>query len=487
MRKISKVSLTTIKLYNTLSRSIEVFQPWTPGVVKIYVCGPTVYDVAHLGHARTYVAFDAIIRFLEFMGYTVRYARNITDVGHLRESGEDKMMEGAMRLKRHPMEVADKYMMDFFSDMNALGVRRPDIQPRASMHIPDIIEAVEKLLDRGYAYRVDGSVYFDVSKIMDYGKLSKIKREELVMHRVEPDPRKRNPADFALWKESPPEYPLSWRTPWGYGFPGWHIECSVMSMKYLGEQIDIHGGGQDLIFPHHENEIAQSEALTGKKPFVKYWLHTGELTVGGKGMHKSLGNFLTIKDVLKNYPRDAIRIFIYSAHYRTPLDYSDKAMEQAYENASKIRNLIEDLIFLEKTTEDGQSSAEFRARVDAFMDDFKVCMANDFNTSNALATMYEYVKFINLQLEKHALDRADIIYSKETLLKMCRVLGLFEDIKEKKFSLDVGEMLKLLLDVRRELRRRGLYDLGDEIRSRLSTLGVLVEDLKDRERIRIVR
>ncbi len=479
--------MTTIKLYNTLSRSIEVFQPWTPGVVTIYICGPTVYDEAHLGHARTYVAFDAIIRFLEFMGYKVRYVRNITDVGHLRESGEDKMMYGALRLKKHPMEVADKYMMSFFSDMDALGIRRPDIQPRASMHIPDIIEAVEKLLDKGYAYLVDGSVYFDVSKIMDYGKLSKIKKEELVVHRIEPDPRKRNPADFALWKESSPDYPLSWRAPWGYGFPGWHIECSIMSMKYLGEQIDIHGGGQDLIFPHHENEIAQSEALTGKKPFVKYWLHTGELTVGGKGMHKSLGNFLTIKDVLKNYSRDAVRIFIYSAHYRTPLDYNDRAMEQAFENSLKIKNLIEDLVFLEKTMEDGQGSAEFKARVEAYMENFKAYMANDFNTPNALATLYEYVKFINLQLEKHILSRADIIYSKETLLNMCSVLGLFQDIQERKLSLDVEEMLKLLLDVRRELRRRGLYELADEIRSRLNTLGIVVEDLKDRERIRIVR
>ncbi|MEM2237861.1 MAG: cysteine--tRNA ligase [Candidatus Caldarchaeum sp.] len=476
-----------IRLYNTLSRSLEVFEPWTAGFVTIYVCGPTVYDVAHLGHARTYVAFDAIIRFLEFMGYTVKYARNVTDVGHLRETGEDKMMQGAARLKKHPMEVADKYMMEFFSDMNALGVRRPDIQPRASMHIPDIIEAVEKLLDKGYAYKVDGSIYFDVSKVTDYGKLSGIKAEELVKHRIDPDPRKRNPADFALWKEAPEDYPLSWKTPWGRGFPGWHIECSVMSMKYLGEQIDIHGGGQDLIFPHHENEIAQSEAITGKKPFVKYWLHTGELTVGGKGMHKSFGNFLTIRDVLKNYSRDVVRFFILSAHYRTPLDYSEKAMEQASENVSRIKNLLDDLHILEETAEAGKGSAEFRSRVDIYMDDFIGFMSNDFNTSNAIASLHEFVRFVNSSIEKQGLVRDDLVYAKGTLYKMLGILGLFQDRPEHVKGLEPTQLLKLLLDVRRELRKRGLYDLGDKIRSELADRGVIIEDLKEGERVRIVR
>jgi len=479
--------LKRIRVYNTLSRSLEVFEPWTAGFVSIYVCGPTVYDVAHLGHARTYVAFDAIIRFLEYMGYTVKYARNVTDVGHLRETGEDKMMQGAVRLKKHPMEVADKYMMEFFSDMNALGVRRPDIQPRASMHIPDIIEAVEKLLDKGYAYKVDGSIYFDVSKVTDYGKLSGIKAEELVKHRIDPDPRKRNHADFALWKEAPEAYPLSWKTPWGRGFPGWHIECSVMSMKYLGEQIDIHGGGQDLIFPHHENEIAQSEAITGKKPFVKYWLHTGELTVGGKGMHKSFGNFLTIRDVLKNYSRDAVRFFILSAHYRTPLDYSEKAMEQASENASRIKNLLDDLHILEETAETGKGSAEFKSRVDIYMDDFVGFMSNDFNTSNAIASLHEFVRFVNSSIEKQGLAREDVVYAKGSLYKMLGILGLFQDSLEQVKGLEPTQLLKLLLDVRRELRKRGLYDLGDKIRSELADRGVIIEDLKEGERVRIVR
>ncbi|MEM4408797.1 MAG: DALR domain-containing protein, partial [Candidatus Caldarchaeum sp.] len=288
-------------------------------------------------------------------------------------------------------------------------------------------------------------------------------------------------------KEAPEVYPLSWKTPWGRGFPGWHIECSVMSMKYLGEQIDIHGGGQDLIFPHHENEIAQSEAITGKKPFVKYWLHTGELTVGGKGMHKSFGNFLTIRDVLKNYSRDVVRFFILSAHYRTPLDYSEKAMEQASENASRIKNLLDDLHILEETAETGKGSAEFKSRVDIYMDDFVGFMSNDFNTSNAIASLHEFVRFVNSSIEKQGLARDDVVYAKGSLYKMLGILGLFQDSLEQVKGLEPTQLLKLLLDVRRELRKRGLYDLGDKIRSELAERGVIIEDLKEGERVRIVR
>ena len=477
--------MSRIYVYNTLTRVVEPFETWTPGLVTMYVCGPTVYDVAHLGHARTYVAFDVIVRFLEYSGYVVKYVRNITDVGHLRETGEDRMLIGAERLRKHPMEVADKYMMEFFSDMEALGVRRPDIQPRASMHIPEIIEAVEKLLDKGYAYRVDGSVYFDVSKASDYGQLSKVKPEDLVKHRIDPDPRKRNPADFALWKEAPPGYPFSWRTPWGVGFPGWHIECSVMSMKYLGERIDIHGGGHDLIFPHHENEIAQSEALTGKKPFVRYWLHTGELTVGGRGMHKSYGNFVTIRDALKQYSRDELRIFILSSHYRTPVDYGERMMEQAVENASKIRTLYENLTFLSETAPEKEGDREFVNGVTALKEEFMESMRQDFNTATALASLYEFVKTVNAYLEKHTPSKDDVLKVGAFLGDMCRVLGLLEERGET-FGHET-ELLKLLLDVRRELRRRGIYDLSDRIRAGLAEIGVVVEDVKGGERVRVVR
>ncbi|BAJ51076.1 cysteinyl-tRNA synthetase [Candidatus Caldarchaeum subterraneum] len=474
-----------IKIFNTYSRSLEVFEPHLPGHVTMYVCGPTVYDVAHLGHARTYVAFDAVIRFLEFMGYRVKYARNVTDVGHLRETGEDRMIVGAERLRKHPMEVADKYMMEFFRDMDALGIRRPDIQPRASMHIPEIIEAVEKLVDKGYGYVIDGSVYFDISKFPDYGKLSNIKPEELLMHRIDPDPRKKHPADFALWKESPPSYPFSWKTPWGRGFPGWHIECSIMSMKYLGEQIDIHGGGQELIFPHHENEIAQSEALTGKKPFVKYWMHTGELTVGGRGMHKSYGNFITIQDALKTYPSDVLRLFILSAHYRTPLDYSEKAMEQAAENFDKITNFYENLSLIAEEDRDKPRDPSLDELGDVFKQSFIEAMSEDFNTPNALAIVYDFMKKVNTRLDDIGHEQA--AHLRQLFLETCRVLGLLQKIERRSSAAEVMEFVKTLVEVRRELRKRGMYDLADRIRNMLAERGIVVEDTKEGERIRIVR
>lgn len=480
---ISSVEL--IKIYNTLSRKIEVFEPWTPGTVTMYVCGPTVYDVAHLGHARTYIAFDAIIRFLEFTGFKVKYVRNITDVGHLRETGEDRMIVGAERLKKHPMEVADKYMMEFFRDMDDLGVRRPDVQPRASMHIAEIIEAVEKLVEKGYGYALDGSVYFDVGKLSDYGKLSKIRPEELVMHRIDPDPRKRNPADFALWKESPPNYPFSWKTPWGRGFPGWHIECSIMSMKYLGEQIDIHGGGQELIFPHHENEIAQSEALTGKKPFVKYWLHTGELTVGGRGMHKSYGNFVTIRDILKRYSPDTIRVFILSSHYRSPIDYSENAMEQADENAAKLLAFSENLRLATEQSSEKEIDNLLRSKAEQIYRRFMESMSEDFNTPKALAELYEFIRVANPYLPN--IGSQDASYLHSLYNQMCSSIGLLQNGGRKTSAAELLELVKLVVEVRRELRKRGLYDLADKIRNMLAERGVYVEDLRDGERIRIGR
>ncbi|MCS7133378.1 MAG: cysteine--tRNA ligase [Candidatus Caldarchaeum sp.] len=474
-----------IKIYNTMTRNLEVFEPFNPGLVTIYVCGPTVYDVAHLGHARTYIAFDAIIRFLEFSGFSVKYARNVTDVGHLRETGEDRMIVGAERLRKHPMEVADKYMMEFFRDMDELGVRRPDIQPRASMHIPEIIEAVEKLVDMGYGYVLDGSVYFDVGKLPDYGKLSKIRPEQLVMHRIDPDPRKKNPADFALWKESPPNYPFSWKTPWGRGFPGWHIECSVMSMKYLGEQIDIHGGGQELIFPHHENEIAQSEALTGKKPFVKYWLHTGELTVGGKGMHKSYGNFITIREILQSYSADQVRLFILSSHYRTPIDYSEKAMEQAVENLSKLVNFAESLRHAAEEVQKQGPDDMLRTKAYQIREKFLESMSEDFNTPKALADLYEFVKTFNPVI--NGLSRDDAAYLHSIFKEMCNSLGLLRKTEKKPSTVDAYEYIRIILEVRRELRRRGIYDLADQLRNMLAERGIVVEDLKEGERVRIGR
>ncbi len=479
-----------IRVFNTLGRRLEEFRTLEPGLVKMYVCGPTVQDVAHLGHARTYVAFDAIIRFLEYYGYKVYYVRNITDVGHIREDTlEDRIVEGARREGVQPMELVDKYMFSFFQDMDALGVRRPNIQPRASMHILDMIEMIKVLLEKGHAYVVDGTVYFDVSTFPDYGKLSGIKPEELEKHRIEPDPRKRNPADFALWKKAEKGYLLKWPSPWGEGFPGWHIECSVMSMKYLGEQLDIHGGGQELILPHHENEIAQSEAYTGRKPFVRYWLHTGYLTINGEKMSKSLGNFISIKDALKKYDADSIRLFILSAHYRSPIDYSDEALLQATQNIERIRGALDELYSLIQESGDGGGGEAEREVMDA-RKRFVEAMENDFNTPEALSAIYSLVRSANNYMtsrSRHSRDALKMYY--DAILELSRALGLLQDYAPGRYRVEgeAGRILDILLEVRGELRRRGIYEISDRIRSKLAEIGIIVEDTRTGVKVRFRR
>ena len=475
-----------IKVFNTLGRRTEIFETLEPGRVKMYVCGPTVQDVAHLGHARTYIAFDAIIRFLEYYGYRVFYVRNITDVGHIREeTGEDRVIEGARRERLQPMELVDKYMFSFFQDMDALGIRRPNIQPRASMHIIDMIEMTRRLIEKGHAYVVDGNVYFDISTFPEYGKLSGIKYEELVKHRIEPDPRKRNPADFALWKKAEKGYLLKWNSPWGEGFPGWHIECCVMAMRYLGEQIDIHGGGQELILPHHENEIAQAEAYTGKKPFARYWLHTGYLTINGEKMSKSLGNFISIKDALKKYDPDVIRLFILSAHYRSQIDYNEASLKQAQLNLLRIRETLNQLYeVMEESEEIGETAPR---EVNEARNRFIQAMEDDFNTPSALAELYRLVRSANAYLSSRSRhDRKVLKAYYDMILELSQVLGLLQHYEPEKLSLqaDVKRILDILLKIREELRRRKLYDLSDDIRNKLAEIGIVVEDTAQGQRVR---
>ncbi len=476
-----------IKVYNTLTKRLEDFEPFEGNFVKMYVCGPTVQDVAHLGHARTYIAFDAIIRFLEYRGYRVFYVRNITDVGHIREeSGRDRILEGADREKLEPMELVDKYMLMFFEDMDALKLRRPNIQPRATMHILDMIEVIKSLIEKGYAYEVNGNVYFDVSKFPDYGKLSGIKYEELIKHRIEPDPRKRNPADFALWKKAEKGYLLKWPSIWGEGFPGWHIECSVMSMKYLGPQIDIHGGGQELILPHHENEIAQSEAHTGKKPFVKYWLHTGYLTIAGEKMSKSLGNFVTIRETLKKYDADTIRFFVLSSHYRSNIDYNEETMRRAADAIDRIKSTLRDLYYEKEDARLGDDEtvskvcAEMRRR-------FIEAMEMDFNTPEALSVIHELTRKANAYLSSKAVTKTGIDTYYNTILELCNSVGLLQNFKPN-IEMDnfmVSGILRILLNLREELRKRGIYDLSDRIREDLKEIGMFIEDTKEGQRIRL--
>ena len=375
--------------------------------VGVYVCGPTVYDWAHLGHARTYIAFDVIVRWLEFKGYLVFYVQNITDVGHLTlDTAEDKIVKRAKEERIEPMQLVEVYMREYFRDLDSLGVKRPDISPRATGHLIEMIEAIQSLIKKGYAYEVNGNVFFDVSKLDDYGKLSKIKLEAMLEgSRFEVHPDKKNPRDFALWKRAEEDTVLKWWSPWGTGFPGWHIECAIMGLKYLGSQFDIHGGARDLIFPHHENEIAQSEAMTGKKPFVKYWLHTGFLSINGEKMSKSLGNYITVREALKKFDAEAIRLFVLSTHYRSEIDFTDKKLEGAEASLRRFYNTLESLEDAKKVSvkrKPNEVEQNFGENVEKLRGEFVKAMDEDFNTPQALAALFDMSKEINRFLDEQS-------------------------------------------------------------------------------------
>jgi cysteinyl-tRNA synthetase len=381
----------SLRIYNSLSREKELFVPLQKDRVSMYVCGPTVYDHAHIGHAKSYISFDVIVRYLRFLGYKVRYVQNITDVGHMLDDGEDRILHGAKREHVEPMELVENYMRGYFEDMDALNVIRPNISPRACGHIPEQIELVKILINKGYAYEVNGSVYFDVRKFDGYGKLSRRKiDDQQAGARVEVNPEKKFPADFALWKRAEPEHIMRWNSPWGWGFPGWHIECSAMSAKYLGESFDIHGGGIENIFPHHESEIAQSEAATGK-PFAKYWLHNNMVLADGVKMSKSLGNSVTIQDALKQYTPEQIRFFILTSHYRNPVDFSSKAMESAKQGLDRLFGILATLSSMEKNAPEGNLDQRMAVTLEAGRRQFKEAMDDDFNTAAAIAAFRAFI------------------------------------------------------------------------------------------------
>ncbi len=473
----------SLVVYNTLTRKKEEFKPLVEGRVRIYVCGPTVYDYSHIGHAKTYVAFDTLVRYLRWSGYNVRYVQNITDVGHLLDSGEDRILKGAARERIEPMEIVERYARAYFDDMDALGVQRPDISPRASAHIPEQIEMIKTLIAGGHAYESNGSVYFDVTSFADYGRLSGRKVEELAEGTRKPVlEEKRNAEDFALWKKAAPEHILRWSSPWGWGFPGWHIECSAMSTKYLGDTFDIHGGGVDNIFPHNECEIAQAEAATGK-PFANYWLLTGSLTVDGVKMSKSLGNFVTIRDLLKKHRPEALRFFVLSGSYRSPIDFSDEALEAAAKGwarlaapAQAVRERLRSPN-LPQGADEGVAGviAEARAAFVAAMDD-------DFNTAAALAGLFEFNKIVNTLLNAEApvaqgtLQAIDAFYGETA----GQVLGVLSGQSATVANADrEAGLIRLLIELRAEARKRKDFATGDAIRNRLAALGVALEDGKE--------
>ena len=466
-----------IFLYNTFYKKIEKFVP-RDNIIKIYVCGPTVYSHTHIGHARTFVTFDILIRFLEYLGYRVKYVRNITDVGHLSGEvleGEDKVVLEAKKEKISPFEIVDKYMFEFFKMMDLLNVRRPNIQPRPSQLIPEILDAIDKLIEKGYAYVTETGIYYDVSKFENYGKLSGIKKEELIKHRIEPDPTKRNPADFALWKFVRDEnYPLQWKSKYGNGFPGWHIECSIMNLKFLGETIDIHGGGIDLIFPHHENEIAQSEALTNKQ-FVRYWIHVNFLTINGEKMSKSKGNFITLKNAIEKIGNpEILRIFFLTAHYRSTLDYNEKAIYDAKEILEKFYRTLDYLNFV-KTFSFG--NLDITDEIKKLEKNILSALANDLNFPEALKNYVEMSNLILSNHEKISKECAEKVY--EIFYSIgSKIFGIFKYYNPK-IDEKTKNLINELLEIRDKLRKEGKYELSDRIRSSLLKFGIEVFDTKE--------
>ncbi|MFH0768002.1 MAG: cysteine--tRNA ligase [Chloroflexota bacterium] len=444
-----------MKVFNSLSGQKEEFLPQGEEV-KMYVCGVTPYSDCHIGHAMSYVIFDVIRRYLRFRGYKVKYVQNVTDI-------DDKIINRANTLGISPKELAEKYTNGFFEDMAALNIGRADINPRATEEIPKILEIIKGLVDKGYAYPAGGSVYFRVRNVPDYGKLSHRTLESMEAGiRIEAGEEKEHPMDFVLWKATKPGEP-SWESPWGPGRPGWHIECSAMSLKYLGNTLDIHGGGQDLIFPHHENEIAQSESFTGIKPFVKYWLHNGLLQLGEEKMSKSLGNLVTIKETLSKYSADALRIFILSSHYRGPLAYSEEALEAAEKGADRLRQVA--------NAEGRTGKADEKIDVGSYRQRFIEAMDDDFNTAQAVAVLFDLARDIN----RFSDEGYTVIHGQQTLAELAGLLGLTLKPPEKQFT-DAEPFIKLLISTRERLRQAKQWQLADEIRTKLDEAGIALED-----------
>ncbi len=445
-----------MKIFNTLSGQKEEFVP-QGDVVKMYVCGITPYDEAHLGHAMSYIIFDVIRRYLQYRGYKVRYVQNVTDI-------DDKIILRANKLGVSTRELAEKFTSSYFADMAALNIGKADVYPRATDEIPKIIEMVQGLMAKGYAYPAQGSVYFRVKNVPDYGKLSRRSLEPTMPGtRVEADDEKEHFMDFVLWKASKPGEP-SWESPWGPGRPGWHIECSAMSLKYLGDSLDIHGGGQDLIFPHHENEIAQSESFTGAKPFVKYWMHNGLVQLSGEKMSKSLGNLITIKETLKKNSADALRIFALSSHYRSPLTYSEEALAAAERGADRLRQTTQAIVEGGKTG-NGIDVESYRRRFLEAMDD-------DFSTAQALAILFDLAHEINrLKDEGYSTEK-----ERQLLIELAGVLGLTLKTWEGSPLGAAEPFIELLIATRNELREDKQWQLADNIRAKLDELGITLED-----------
>jgi cysteinyl-tRNA synthetase len=464
-------SFSELRVYNTLTRKHDKFVPIRANRVNMFVCGPTVWDVSHIGHGKTYVAYDIIARYLRRKGFSVFFLLNITDV-------DDKIINKARDLAEQPLALAKRLAKSFFKDMNDLHVNSINLYANASDHIPEIIDQVAGLLSKGLAYRVEEDVYFDISRFPGYGKLSHQRLEDLTVHRVDPDPRKKHPGDFALWKGQKPGE-IFWDSPWGKGRPGWHVEDTAITLTYFGPTYDVHGGGTELIFPHHEAEIAQAEGLTGKEPLARYWLHTGLLSIKGTEMHKSLGNFITIQEMIQKVGTLGLRVFYAGTHYRSPLDFTDQALEQAVSLARRFRRVHDQLVLTRAKTknEKGEPSMVFKS-LDEARDDFFKAMDDDFNTPGALAA---YIRIVGLAEEEVRNPKGKSVNAIiDALEDLGSVLGVLET---ENVSQDrVSELVNFVLELRNELRSKRDFQSADRIRERMAKLGFVVEDSAEETR-----
>lgn len=462
-----------IKIYNSLTRNKDVFQPLEEGVVRMYVCGPTVYDYIHIGNARPLIFFDVVRRFLERQGYEVKYIVNFTDV-------DDKLIRKSEQTGMSVPEIADKFIAAYFEDANALGIRKATVHPRVTENIPEIIEFIQGLIDRGLAYESGGDVYYRTGQFKEYGKLSHQNLDELQYGiRVEVDERKADPRDFVLWKAAKPGE-IRWDSPWGEGRPGWHIECSTMAKKYLGTTIDIHGGGQDLQFPHHECEIAQSEGLHGQ-PFARYWMHNGYININNEKMSKSLGNGINVKELLGKIKPQVLRYFMLSTHYRNPLNFSDEAIEQAKGAVQRIENSYVNLKHrlqvvsnIEPSAADAEEVRQLSEQIGAIMRQFDEKMSDDFNTPDALSAVFELVSLTNHLLQKESVDAERLQLLLKAYQDLNAVLGIIPEADEDDAIVD--EEVERLIEERNEARKAKNWKRADEIRDLLQARGIILED-----------
>ena len=454
-----------MKLYNTLTQKKEAFVPIEEGKVRMYSCGPTVYNYFHIGNARPFIVFDVLRRFLEYIGYDVKFVQNFTDV-------DDKIINRSIEEGITAAEVADKYIAEYFKDADALGIRRADVHPRVSDHMPEIIEMIKALEERGLAYNVDGNVYYQVDHFHDYGKLSKQSIDDLKSGaRIDVNDEKRSPLDFALWKKKKDGEPY-WESPWGQGRPGWHIECSAMSRKHLGESIDIHGGGQDLIFPHHENEIAQSEGSCGCK-FANYWVHNGYININNEKMSKSKGNFFTVRDIAKHYDLEVVRMFMLMAHYRSPVNFSDELLGQAQNALERLYNAKYQMEYLLENNKTEAAAEEEKTWMDSlaqYKKGFIDAMDDDLNTPDALAALFDFVREINTLAPQSS--RAALEAAADAFDALTGVLGILYNRKKDEIPADI----LALVDERAAAKKAKDWARADAIRAELTEKGYVVED-----------